>query len=177
MLVSAANHPEIAAVAAQVPFVSGIATVMSFSPIYQIQGFIHGIIDIIKTLLFLSPHYVKVIAHPNKFALMNSPESFPGYSALIPDGSKWENKAPGKICLTLPLYMPILSASKIKCPTLVVYAKNDSLIPFKAVEKTIRKIQKSESLMLSCGHFDIYSGPLFEQTLKKETEFFLKNLN
>ena len=173
--IASTNH-SIKAVAAQVPFVSGIATVMSFSMSYQIKGFFHGITDIIKTALSMKPHYVKVIAAANEFALMNTPESYPGYSALIPKDSKWENKAPANVCLTLPLYMPTLKASKIKCPTLIVYAKNDSLIPHKAVAKTISKIKKAETLLLDCGHFDIYAGPLFEQTVKREGEFFLKHL-
>jgi alpha-beta hydrolase superfamily lysophospholipase len=176
VLMAAANSSDVKAVAAQVPFVSGIATVLSFSFKYQMQGFFHGFLDIIKTLLFLNPHYVKVIALPDEFALMNTPESNPGYAALIPKNSKWENKAPAKICLTLPAYMPTLSVSKIKCPALIIYAKNDSLIPYKAVEKAISKIKNAESLQLNCGHFDIYSGPLFEQTAKRETEFFIKNL-
>jgi dienelactone hydrolase len=176
VLYTAASNNSVKAVAAQVPFVSGLATVMSFSMGYQIQGFFHGITDIIRTALSMKPHYVKVIAPPNEFALMNTPESNPGYSALIPKNSKWENKAPGKICLTLPMYMPTLKVSKIQCPALVVYAKNDSLIPFKAVEKAISKIKNAESLLLNCGHFDIYAGPLFEQTVKREGEFFLKYL-
>lgn len=176
VLAVAAKNSDVTAVAAQVPFVSGIATVLSFSFKYQMQGFFHGLLDIIKTILFLKPHYVKVIANPDEFALMNTPESNPGYAALIPKDSKWENKAPGKICLTLPAYMPTLSVNKINCPTLIVYAKNDSLIPYKAVEKAIAKIKNAESLQLNCGHFDIYSGPLFEETAKREVEFFTKNL-
>lgn len=176
VLSTAAENNSVKAVAAQVPFVSGLATVMSFSMGYQIQGFFHGINDIIRSIFSLKPHYVKVIAAPNEFALMNTPESYPGYSALIPKNSTWENKAPGKICLTLPMYMPTLKVSKIKCPALVVYAKKDSLIPYKAVEKAISKIKNAEALLLDCGHFDIYAGPLFEQTVKREGEFFLKHL-
>jgi uncharacterized protein len=175
VLVAAANHPEIKSVIAQVPFVSGVATVMSFSMAYQLTGFYHGMLDVVKSFLGMKPHYVHVIAKPNQFALMNTPESFDGYSALMPSGSKWENKAPAKICLTLLMYLPTLSVHKINCPTLYVYAKNDSLIPYKAVEKAIAKTQHSESMLLDCGHFDMYSGPLFEDVIKKQEAFLLKN--
>ena len=41
----------------------------------------HAIRDLSRILTFRSPHYVKIISQPEEFAVMNTPESYPGYSS------------------------------------------------------------------------------------------------
>lgn len=176
VLVTAAALPGIAAVVSQVPFVDGISTTMLFDLKYQLTGVMHGLIDIIGTKLFNRPHYVPVVADPGEFALMNTPESKPGYMALAPSDSKWKNEAPARILLTLPVYRPMSYAAKITCPVLLIYAEKDSLISPDAVLKTASKIKNVEIVGLPVGHFDIYRGEWFEKVVKMETEFLIKHL-
>jgi dienelactone hydrolase len=176
VLTTAARVAGISAVAAQVPFVSGVATTMSFPLSYQLQGFLHGIIDAFSWMFRLPPHRVPIVADPGTFALMNTAESRPGYMALVPKKTTWVNLAPARLCMTLPSYMPTLYAGKIPCPAQVIYAENDSLIPARAVERMIKKIKNVESISLPVGHFDLYRGKLFEKTIKAQTAFFTKHL-
>ncbi|MDA3898448.1 MAG: alpha/beta hydrolase [Desulfobacteraceae bacterium] len=104
------------------------------------------------------------------------PESYPGYSAMIPDDSKWENKCPARILLRFALYRPIAMAHKILCPALIMLGEKDSLIDAKAVEKTAERIPKGELVKYPFGHFDIYSGNEFKEAVKQQTKFLQTHL-
>jgi hypothetical protein len=57
-----------------------------------------------------------------------------------------------------------------------MYAKNDSLIPAKAVEKMGAKIPDVELVGLPVGHFAVYTGDLFKQVVQKQAEFLARHL-
>lgn len=75
------------------------------------------------------------------------------------------------MCLTLPLYRPITKVDKILCPVCIIAARNDSLIPIKAVEKTAKKIAKVDFHVLPCGHFDPYDGEMFNTNIQIQKRF------
>lgn len=176
VIVTAARNPSIAAISAQVPFVDSFSTVAKLGPKFLFQSTIQGTRDILRILTFRPPYYIKVIGKPDEFAAMNTPESYPGYSALIPEGSGWENKCPARILLTFAAYRPIASAKNVKCPALIILAENDSLISAKAVEKTARAMENSELIKYPVGHFDLYSGDYFEDIVTRQTVFFHRYL-
>ncbi len=176
VIVTAARDASITAVVVQVPFVDSLSTLRKFGPAYLLKATPHILLDLIRLLTFQSPHFVKVIGHPDEFALMNTPESYPGYSALIPKDSKWENKCLARILLTVLGYRPIASAVKVKCPALVMLAENDSLIDAAAVEKTTIAMENATLIKYPIGHFGIYSGPIFEDAVRRQTDFFLAHL-
>ena len=177
VLATAASVPGITAVVSQVPFVDGISTTMLFDLKYQLTGMFHAVRDIFRLMTFRRPHCVPIVADPGEFALMNTPESRPGYMALVPGNSKWKNEAPARILITLPSYRPISHASKIPCPVFIAYAEKDSLIDPKAVEKTAKKIKHSEIVSLPVGHFDPYSGETFDKLIEMERGFLKKHLS
>ena len=127
-------------------------------------------------ITFRRPHYIPVVAEPGDFALMNTPESKPGYLALVPEDSTWRNECPARIMLTILLYRPIVYAGRIKCPVLIPYAEYDSLIPARAVESTGRKITNCQLVSLPIGHFDAYYGEVFEKVVRMEADFLYQNL-
>lgn len=176
VIVTAAKDHEISAIVAQVPFVDSISTTFKLGFKYLMQATPHAIRDLSRVLTFRSPHYIKLIGQPEEFAVMNTPESYPGYSAMIPDDSKWENKCPARILLRFALYRPIAMAHKIQCPALIMLGEKDSLIDANAVEKTAKKIPKGELVKYPFGHFDIYSGNEFKEAVKRQTEFLLTHL-
>lgn len=176
VLATAAQTPGIAAVVAQVPFVDGIATTLSFSPKYQMQGLYHGMWDVFSAAFTNHRHYVPIVGDPSTFAMMNTPDALPGVEHLLPADTKIKNACPAVIALTLPLYRPIHTAGKIKSPTMIVYAEKDTLIPAKAVRKTAARIKNSVSIGMPIGHFDVYQGAPFEQAIVQETEFLRQHL-
>lgn len=176
VLVTAAKSPDVKAVVSQVPFVDGISTTNSFPILYQLQGLIHGFNDLIRIPFGIKPHTVPIVARPGNFALMNTPDSYDGYTKLVPAGSEWTNAAPARICLLLPMYRPVSYASRIQAPVLMQIAKKDSLIPYTAALKTARRIRDCKTNLLDMGHFEPYYGKLFEDTIAEQIVFFKEKL-
>ena len=176
VIVTAARDASITAIVAQVPFVDSISTIRKLGLGFLLKASLHATFDILCLMTFQSPHCVKVIGHPDEFAVMNTPESYPGFLALIPEDSHWENRCPARILMTFAGYRPIASARKIKCPALIMLAENDSLIDASAVEKTAVAMENGTLIKYPIGHFDIYSGPSFEDAVRHQTDFFLTHL-
>jgi uncharacterized protein len=177
IIVTASQDRDISAIVAQVPFVDSISTTRMLGVKYLIQAMPHALKDMLRMAAFQSPHYVKVIGKPDEFAIMNTPESYPGYSAMIPKNSSWQNQCPARILLTFAAYRPIAAAGNVLCPALVMLGEKDSLIDAAAVEKTAKKIPKGELVKYPFGHFDIYTGEAFEDAVKKQTDFLWSHLS
>jgi pimeloyl-ACP methyl ester carboxylesterase len=176
VMVAAAKYGPVAAVVSQVPFVDGISTTFGFSLGFIAKCVVHGIRDILRLVTFRSPYLVPVIGLPSTFAMMNTPESYPGYMAIVPDDSEWRNECPARAAITLALYRPVRYASRIKCPVLVIAAEKDSLISLASVRRTARKIKHSQVVPLPVGHFDPYVGEWFDRVVEIEGDFLREHL-
>ena len=176
VMVTAARQVGIKAVVAQVPFVDGMATTLQFPLMYQAQGLYHGLKDLFCMVTRKGPHMVPVVAEPGTFACMNTPDAMQGYYTLVPPDSPMKNEVPARICLIISAYRPIMYARRIQSPVLIMYAKNDSLIPARAVERMGSRIPNAEVVGLSAGHFDVYTGELFKQVVEKQAEFLAVHL-
>ncbi len=176
VIVTAARDPKIAAIVAQVPFVDAISTSFKLGLSHLMRALPHAIRDLFRMLTFRAPHYVKVVGKPDEFAVMNTPESYDGYTAIIPDDADWENGCPARIFLKFAAYRPTAHAKNVKCPALLMAGEYDSLIKIEAVEKTANKMPCGELVKYPLGHFDLYKGDAFEAGVKKQTEFLLTHL-
>jgi dienelactone hydrolase len=176
VMVTAARQHNIRAVVAQVPFVDGMATTMQFPIPYQIEGLYHGLKDVFSMVTGGAPHMVPAVAEPGTFACMNTPDAMKGYYTLVPPDSDMKNEVPARITLMIGAYRPIMYSRRIKCPVLIVYAKNDSLIPARAVEKMGSRLPDAEVIGLEAGHFEVYTGELFKQVVEKQAEFLARHL-
>ena len=175
-MVTAARQSGIRAVVAQVPFVDGMATTMQFPISYQIEGLYHGLKDLFSMVTGRPAHVVPAVAEPGTFACMNTPDAMEGYYTLVPPDSDMKNEVPARILLMISAYRPIMYARRIKCPVLIMYAKNDSLIPARAVEKMGQRYPNAEFIGLPAGHFEVYTGELFKQVVQKQAEFLARHL-
>lgn len=173
VICAAARHHDITAIVSQVPFVDGMASMIMASPLDLVKALCAGLWDVLKSALTGEPYCVKAVGKPGEFAAMNTEESWPGYTGLIPAGSRWQNSIPAKIFLMIPFYSPLIKASKVACPALIIAAKNDSLIPVKAVRWTARRMTNSKLIVFDCNHFQPYQGDWFEKTVHAETDFLL----
>lgn len=176
VIVTASKDKKISAIVAQVPFVDSISTTRMLGVKYLMQAMPHALKDVVRMATFQSPHYVKVIGTPDEFAIMNTPESYPGFSSLIPKDSTWKNQCPARILLTFAAYRPIAVAHKVTCPALIMLAEKDSLIDAAAVEKTAQKIPDCELVKYPFGHFGIYTGSAFGNAIEKQTAFLKTHL-
>jgi pimeloyl-ACP methyl ester carboxylesterase len=175
VIVTAAKEPSIAALVSQVPAVDSLQYLRDKGLGFILKVTVHGIYDVLRMVIGLSAHCVPLIGKPKEFAVLNSHDAYDGYMSLVPEGSTWENKVPARLALTAP-YRPIKSAAKVSCPALVVIAENDSIIPATLQEEMAAKISKAEVVKYPIGHFDIYTGDKFEETVGTQAAFLKKHL-
>lgn len=174
VIVTASRDPEIAAIVAQVPFVDGRSSGRSFR--YKLQALYHGLRDAIGAALFNKRHYVPIVAAPDTFGMLNTPDALEGWKKSRPPGVSPDRKCPANIALTAFFYRPVKYASGVSCPALIIYAQQDTLIPAKDVKKTAEKIPLVTVIGLPIKHFDVYVGDVFEKTVKLEAEFLIRQL-
>ena len=156
----ASRDPNIKALVAQVPFVDGITSTLRTGLWHALQGSAAAAKDILTIIPLKAPHYIPITSNPDKFAVLKTPESGPGYMSILPQGTSWENRTPARSVLQLLFYRPVTRASKVMCPALVIAGNRDSLIDPQAVERTASKMREATLLHFNCGHFDVYSAPL-----------------
>ncbi len=174
--VVAAGDPGITAIVSQVPFVDGLAALDSLVAAHTLKGLLAGFRDLGRILTFRSPYRVPVVEDPDRFGIMNRPDSKPGYLAIVPEESSWKNECPARILLAVPFYRPVSFASRVKCPALVLLAEKDTLIPTAAVERFAAGMPRAEVVRVPLGHFDVYRGDAFEETAEREADFLERHL-
>ncbi|HMW59947.1 MAG TPA: alpha/beta hydrolase [Leptospiraceae bacterium] len=170
-IVNIAPEEKPAALSLLVPFSDGFRTLFNYSAAFVLQAVFHGLWDLLLSL-FGRSHNVPIIGKPEEFALLNTAECWEGYGGIVDKESAWQNSAPARICLTLPMYRPVAKASRIKCPVIIVAGEQDSLCPLPLVQTLARKIRGSMMMLLSTGHFEPYSGRAFEETVRAQLQFF-----
>ncbi len=175
VLVAAARDGGIDAVVSQVPFVSGIASSLIYPLRYQLPAMALALADMVRSSLGGGPVTVPVVKRGG-LALLAAPDCHDGYMAMVPQDSDWPGRVPARILLTLPLYHPGRSAAAVKAPTLMVAARDDSLIPVRAVRRTAGRLPHASLRELPMGHFDPYDGERFEEVVAMETAFLVDNL-
>ncbi len=176
VMVAAAKFAPVKAVVSQVPFVDGVATAFGFKPAFVVRAVAHALRDLATLATARPAHLVPIVGDPDEFAMMNTPDSRPGYMALVPEGTAWRNECPARAGLTLTAYRPVMYAGKINCPALIVLAEKDSLISPGSVRRTAAKIRNATVAPMPVGHFDVYVGDWFEKVVELEGEFLRENL-
>ncbi len=171
VICAAARHADIAAVIAQVPY-AGIPSNAPAPPVRELVRLLwHIQIDRLKTWLTGKPHYIPAVGRPGSFAVMNTEESYAGYTALVPPERKFANQVPAKILGMMADYDPNAVAGQVACPALVIAAVDDSLVPLERVEAMARRIPKATCRTLACNHFAPYKGDMFEKNIALQIEF------
>lgn len=170
VLVIAARHPEIAAVISHAPFTDGLTVIKGRNIPELLKSVGAGIIDAVLSVGGVRCT-IPVVSEPGKLGCLNQPEVVEKYTAMIPPESKWENRCPASVCLTLPLYRPIKMVSAIKCPVFVIKAREDNILSLTAMEQTAALIEQGNLLEIPGGHFDYFAGEIFTDLLAQELAF------
>ena len=170
----AADDPMIAGVIAQNAAMDGLAAALNIwsyaGPRHLLKLTAHGLLDIGLALLRRRPHYVPVIGPPDTVGAMTSDDALPGYSAIT--GPSFVNELGARVALTIVTNRAVTRARKLRMPVLLVIATYDSVAPPSAVEKVARRVRGPVQVeRLGVGHFDVYVGDAFEETVKTQAEF------
>jgi len=175
VLQTAAEDGGVAAVIAQVPHVSGLASVSKVPLASLVKLSVAALRDVAGSLVG-RPHYSRIVGKPGELAAMSSAESWDGYMALFPEGARWENKVLSRIFLELPLYSPGRFASRVKAPTLVVAGRQDSVTPPKAAQRAAARLPQGEFELLDSNHFQPYVDAMFEKNIGLQLSFLQRKV-
>ena len=170
----AAEDPLIAGVMSQGAAMDGAAAVLNVwsygGPRQLLRLTAHAAIDIVWSLLNRRPHHVQLAGEPESLAAMSADDSLPGYSAIW--GPSFVNQMAARGLLLYLLNRPVTRAKRLRMPVHLVIANHDSIAPTSGMEKVAKRVRGPVRVeRLDVGHFDIYLGDPFEQTVKAQTEF------
>lgn len=174
-IVALAGGVKPAGISLAVPFSDGLRHLFQLPPWFVMRAVLHGLWDLFAGLLG-GVHEVKIFGRPDEFALLNTAECESGYGGIVDAESSWENRAPARIALTVPLYRPVTKAGRIRCPTFLVAGESDSICPLPLVQRLAKSIPGSMLMLIPTGHFEPYSGEWFEKVSEAQTQFLTQIL-
>ncbi|WP_321930439.1 alpha/beta hydrolase [Paraburkholderia guartelaensis] len=152
---TAANDRRIHAVIAQVPHVSGIASIRQV-PVQVLPRLAMAALLDHSGRLLGRPYYRPIVGRPGDVAALTSAECQEGYARLLPAGANWENRMLSRVFLEVPFYSPIRSAHRVTAPTLIVAGRRDTVTPASAAWRTATRIPQCEFHLLDGNHFELH---------------------
>jgi len=134
--------------------------------------------DLARTYTFRDPYYIPVAGDPDELAALNTPGAYEGYASIVPDDipeEEW-NRCAARIMLTVADYRPIEDAPHVDCPAFVMQATEDLLVSADAIDRTVERLDDVTRVRYECGHFEPYTGDLFEEISGRQAAFFERHL-
>jgi len=141
-------------VVAVAPMLDGRAFARARSPRYLARALGAGLRDRLTAPLGRG-HTVPVVGGRDEFGVLPKPAG-DAYLDLVPPESAWRNETSARGLLSLFRYRPIADAEDVTCPTLLVAAGDDELVPPDTVADAADRIDRSTYLRLPVDHV----GPL-----------------
>jgi fermentation-respiration switch protein FrsA (DUF1100 family) len=173
---AAARDRTVAAVVSQCPFTDGLAGVRAAHPRSLVRGFVPALRDELARVRHKPPVLLPLVGPPGTAALMTSPDSEPGYRALIPPGAEFENGVAARFLPRVGMYRPGRSARRVKAPILFCICDDDAVAPADTALRYAATAPRGEVKRYPVGHFDIYLGEPFEHAVADQAEFLLRHL-
>ncbi len=173
----AAKDGRIAAVVAQCPFTDGLASLPKMGPVNIAKATFAGLRDQLGALGSRRTHYIPAVGPPGSFAVMTTPDAQPGFEALLPPDTLWENRVAARVALRVAGYRPGRSAARLACPVLFCVCDGDTVAPAEATVKFAQAAPGAEIRRYPVGHFEIYLGDAWERAVADQTEFLVGHLS
>jgi fermentation-respiration switch protein FrsA (DUF1100 family) len=172
----AARDGGVGAVVSQCPFTDGLASVAVANRMSLLRATVPAIRDEVARLTGAKPVLVPLIGAPGSAALMATPDADAGYRAIVPPDFEFINGVAARFLLRVGLYRPGRSAARVMCPTLFCICERDSVAPAAAALRYAQKTPWAEVKRYPIGHFEIYTGPAFEQAVADQADFLGRHL-
>jgi dienelactone hydrolase len=181
VIVTAGKDQQVACVVAQVPLLAGDAggmeVVRKLGFGYMLKmAFGHGLRDLVRGWLGLSPHKIPLAGQPRTIAAMADAGAWEAFNKLVP--ADFVNEVCARILVRMDKYHPIKYASKINCPVLLQICEQDlTTTPPKLVEKAMKQLgDHGEVIRYPIDHFDVYLGENLERAVADQVEFYTRHL-
>ena len=171
----AADGEPLAAIIAQVPFLSGVAAMRSMGLRRVARIAVPGIRDTLRGWARRAPLYISSVGSPGDTAVMTSPDAQAGHERIVLSSGH----APGdhrvdvaaRFVLEIGTYVPGRGAQRVTCPALVQIAEKDVVTPAEVSLHAARSMPDSTVRTYPGGHFDLYVDPLFPTVVADQIAF------
>lgn len=134
--------------------------------------------DLLRARTFRSPYYIPIVGQPGELAPLNAPGAESGYRSIVPDDleeAAW-NRCAARIMLLAGRYEPHRHASDVECPAFILQASQDNLVSSDAIDRVVETLDDVEHVRVDCGHFEPYTGEIFERSVSRQAEFLDQHL-
>ncbi len=176
----AAEDGHIRGIISQFPMLDGFAALMH---IYRYAGSVQilkllgaGFRDMVNQLCGGKPFTIPIVGAPGELAALATVDAESGYKAIVPP--TWRNEICAAIALAIPLYRPGRHLGRITAPVLIQIADHDTILPVESIERFANKSPASVRVEhYPSGHFDAFSGAMFESTVADQLQFLMTHLN
>ncbi|ROR97963.1 serine aminopeptidase S33 family [Sinobacterium caligoides] len=173
----AARFPSAFAMIAQVPHCCSRAAFKTVALGNVLTGMSRAIADSLKALFGGKPILLPAVAEPEQYAVMNYPGWRESYQQHLAKGSTtWQNSIPARSLLKGGDYRPLLVAEQIRCPSLLVAARDDAGVPLASVRQTAAMIANAQLKIIDGDHFGVYYGPHIDDVVEAELTFIKQQL-
>lgn len=172
----AAETSEIKAIIALVPHVDGLASALLYPKKLLAKALKLALQDLWAAR---SGHTVRIpVVAKQGISCLAGEDCYDAFMQSVPENSKWTGCIPARILLEINLYRPTHVVRKISCPTLMIAAQDDQLIPITATRKAAQKIKNIQFFEWSMTHFDIVhkQSAIFEQAIETQLKFLMNQL-
>lgn len=172
-VIAMAERAGAAAVIAQVPHVDGLASTLALGPRQAARLAAHALVDVASVVFRHAPHYVPASGAPGSLALMTAPEAV-GYLELVPPGQHFDQRVASRFALRIGLYSPGRALRSLDLPVLVQVGTQDRTTPPGPAIKAARRNPRVMLSTYDAGHFQPYTGELFESFVSEQIAFLDK---
>lgn len=171
------RHPELVAAVAQCPFTDGVAAAKVGSPVETLKMLPSIVEDIAAMVLRRPPVTIPIAAEPGGIGLMTASDALPGYDEILPAGGQFINAAAARVVPTILRYRPGKQIHKIAFPVFVCVSNTDSVTPAGPTLRYAITARLAQVKRYEAGHFDFYTGTVFEELVTDQTAFLSAHLN
>lgn len=175
-ILTAARHPQLRAAVAQCPFTDGVAAARAIGVTGSLRLAPTVARDLLARARGHDPVHIPLIGAPGTPALMSTPDSEPGYRALIPEGLRFVNGVAARIVPAITAHRPGRATPRIVPPILFCVCDRDTVAPPRATLTHARRAPRGEIRTYPVGHFDIYRGEPFEAVVTDQVAFLARHL-
>lgn len=170
----AAKDSRICGVISQGAAMDGLAAVLMIlgyaGPLQLVKLTVHALRDVVGTPLRRAPHLIPIVGPPGSLAAITSADGESGYRTIM--GPTFRNEMRARGILRILINRPVAVAARLRMPVFLAIAAKDTIAPVSAVEKVARKIAGPVHVeRFDVGHFDIYTGEVFEKSVAAQVEF------
>ncbi|MGW1742913.1 alpha/beta hydrolase [Nocardia sp. NPDC001965] len=173
----AVSKVDLAGAIAQCPLADGFAGTRATPPRRAFRLGTTAVADLIGGIVGRSPRYLPINTSSGGSGVIANDDAIIGLQRLAPrDGSAWPNQITARSVLDISVHRPVRTASRVRCPLLMVVAETDSVAPTTPALKAAMRAPRGELYRSRGGHYDVYEGGLDHQNvLRVELEFLKRH--